>query len=70
MPLRLSEKGPVAPPPVLAEPLEQLSRVVRWWPGIIAATRWNLWRKSEVDGVDFYRGATRSAISTSTGTSI
>ena len=55
-PLRLSEKGPLAPPPVLGEPLEHLSRVVQSWPGVVAATHWNLWRRDEVDGVDFYRG--------------
>ena len=56
MPLKLSEKGPVGPPPVLREPFEHLSRVVQSWPGIVAATHWNLWRRNEVDGVDFCRG--------------
>ena len=51
MSLKLSEKGPVGPPPVLREPFEHLS-----WPGIVAATHWNLWCRNEVDGVDFYCG--------------
>lgn len=56
MPLPLAAKGPIAPPPVLGEPLQRLADAVQSWPGIIAATHWNLWRRNEVDGIDFYRG--------------
>ncbi|WP_010164790.1 luciferase domain-containing protein [Sphingomonas sp. PAMC 26617] len=41
---------------MLKEPLERLSKAVQSWPGIIAASHWNLWRNDQVDGVDFYHG--------------
>ena len=54
--LKLESKGPVVPPPVLAEPMQSVSAEIPTWPGIIAATHWQLYRPTEVDGADFYVG--------------
>ncbi len=55
--MKLSEKGPLAPVPVLAAVLEPVSQAVQGWPGIIAAAHWDLYRVGEVvDGADFYVG--------------
>ncbi len=51
-----ADKGPVAPPPVLAEPLEAVAAQVAGWPGIITTAHWDLFDSSRVDGVDFYYG--------------
>ena len=56
MELLLEEKGPVAPPPILGQPYQAVAEVVMKWPGVIAATHWHLYRRDEVDGVDFYVG--------------
>jgi hypothetical protein len=55
--MKILEKGPLAPAPVLAAPLEPLSQTIQHWPGIIAAAHWDLFRVGEVvDGIDFYLG--------------
>ena len=55
--MKLSEKGPLAPAPVLAAQLEPLSQTIQRWPGIVAAAHWDLFRVGEVvDGIDFYVG--------------
>ena len=56
MKLSLSQKGPLAPPPVLAGMAELVSLAVQSWPGVIAATHWYLFDRREIDGVDFYVG--------------
>ena len=56
MGLSLPQKGPVRPPPVLAGPVEATRLTIQSWPGVIAATHWNLYRRTEVDGADFYVG--------------
>ena len=55
--MKLSDKGPLAPAPVLAAALEPVSQAIQGWPGIIAAAHWDLYRVGEVvDGTDFYLG--------------
>ena len=51
-----ADKGPMAPPPVLAEPVRTVADAVAGWPGVIATTHWHLYRRSQVDGIDFYVG--------------
>lgn len=55
--MKLSEKGPLAPAPVLGTVLEPVSQAIQGWPGVIAAAHWDLFRVGEVvDGTDFYVG--------------
>ena len=54
--LPLSAKGPVAPPPVLGGDIGAVAAAVMAWPGVVAATHWDLYRPTEVDGIDFYVG--------------
>ena len=54
--MTLEAKGPVRPAPVLNGYAELVSREVRSWPGVIAATHWHLYRPTEVNGADFYVG--------------
>jgi hypothetical protein len=54
--MRLEDKGPRMPPPVLRAPLQGIAKEVRSWSGVIAATHWNTYRLAEVDGADFYVG--------------
>jgi hypothetical protein len=55
--MKLAEKGPLAPPPVLAAVLEPVSQAIQAWPGTVAAAHWDLFRVGEViDGADFYVG--------------
>lgn len=56
MRMTLSEKGPIAPPPVLNGPLQGVSETIQSWNGVIAATHWHLFRSTQVDGADFYVG--------------
>lgn len=56
MELLLEDKGPIAPPPVLDQPFQSVADAVMSWPGVIAASHWHLYRRDEVDGVDFYVG--------------
>ncbi len=51
-----ADKGPMAPPPLLAEPMRSVADAVAGWPGVIATTHWHLHRRSQVDGIDFYVG--------------
>ena len=51
-----AEKGPIAPPPLLAEPMQTVADAVAGWPGVVATTHWHLHRRSQVDGIDFYVG--------------
>lgn len=54
--MKLAEKGPIQPPPVLAGPGQQTAAAIQAWPAIIAATHWDLFNRSRVDGADFYVG--------------
>ncbi len=49
-------KGPMAPPPVLAEPIRTVADVVAGWSGVEATAHWHLHRRSQVDGINFYLG--------------
>ena len=49
-------KGPVAPPPVLAGPLQRVVDAVSAWPRVDTTVHWDLFDRSRVDGVDFYVG--------------
>ena len=54
--MRLESKGEVRPPPKLKGPAQSVSREIQSWPGIVAATHWYLYDRSQVDGADFYVG--------------
>lgn len=56
MRMTLSEKGPIAPPPVLNGLLQGVSETIQSWNGVGAATHWHLYRPDQVDGTDFYVG--------------
>ncbi len=50
-------KGPLAPPPMLDEPLRAVADAVAAWPEVEATTHWHLRERGRVDGIDFYVGA-------------
>ncbi len=54
--LARTDKGPLAPPPVLGAPMGFVADIVASWPGVIATTHWHFARQSQVDGIDFYVG--------------
>ena len=54
--LARAQKGPVAPPPALAEPLRTVAAAVGEWPGVQATVHWHLVDRSRPDGIDFYVG--------------
>ena len=54
--MKLSDKGPTAPPPVLSKHLQFVSDRIQSRPGVLAATHWDLYSPSQVDGADFYLG--------------
>ena len=54
--LARADKGPLSPPPVLAEPMRTVADAVAGWSGVVATTHWYLYRRSQVDGIDFYVG--------------
>ena len=54
--LARADKGPVAPPPLLDEPLRTVADEVMAWPCVVATTHWDLYRPTAVDGIDFYVG--------------
>jgi len=56
MRMTLSEKGPIAPPPVLDGLLQGVSETIQSWNSVVAATHWHLYRPAQVDGADFYVG--------------
>ncbi len=51
-----ADKGPLAPPPILDEPLKSVADEVAGWHGIITTAHWDLFDTSRVDGIDFYYG--------------
>ena len=54
--MRLETKGEIRPPPKLKGPAQSVSLEIQSWPGIIAATHWFLYDRTQVDGADFYVG--------------
>jgi hypothetical protein len=54
--MRLESKGEVRPPPQLKGPAQTVSQEIQSWPGIIAASHWFLYDRTQVDGADFYVG--------------
>lgn len=52
----LKSKGKLRPPPKLTGPAQAVSREIQSWPGIVAATHWDFYDRTEVDGADFYVG--------------
>lgn len=54
--MKLADKGPIKPPPLLKGPARFVSHEIQSWPGIVAATHWFLYDQTQVDGVDFYVG--------------
>ena len=56
--MKLSDKGPIKPPPTMPGLLGDLVETIQKWPGVISATHWDLYRPSVADGADFYIGDT------------
>jgi luciferase-like monooxygenase len=54
--MQLESKGKIRPPPRLKGPAQSVSLEIQSWPGIIAATHWFLYDRTQVDGADFYVG--------------
>ena len=54
--MRLEDKGEIRPPPVLGTHPQRVSLAIQSWPGVIAATHWHLYDRTQVDGADFYLG--------------
>lgn len=52
--MKLDEKGPIKPAPLLAGPGQKTAEAIQSWPAIISATHWDLFNRSRVDGADFY----------------
>lgn len=52
--MKLTEKGPINPAPVLAGPGQKTAEAIQSWPAIISATHWDFFNRSRVDGADFY----------------
>lgn len=52
--MKLKEKGPFKPAPLLAGPGQKIVEAISSWPAIISATHWDLFNRSRVDGADFY----------------
>ena len=54
--MKLADKGPIKPPPALKGRAQLVSQEIQSWPGIVAATHWFLYDRTQVDGADFYVG--------------
>lgn len=54
--MTLEEKGKIIPPPKMSLHLQTVSEAIQQWKGIIAASHWDLYDRSRVDGADFYVG--------------
>lgn len=52
--MKLEEKGPIKPAPVLAGAGQKTAEAIGSWPAIVSATHWDLFNRSRVDGADFY----------------
>lgn len=56
--MKLSDKGPIRSPPTMPGLPGRVANEIQTWPGVIAATHWDLYRPTEPDGADFYVGDT------------
>lgn len=56
--MKLSDKGPIQPPPTMPGLVGHVAQEIQTWPGVIAATHWDLYRPGVADGADFYVGET------------
>ena len=54
--MRLESKGEIRPPPKLKGPAQAVSLQIQSWRGVISATHWYLYDRTQVDGADFYVG--------------
>ncbi len=54
--MKLADKGKILPPPILDKYPQMVSAEIQKWKNILAATHWNLYDLTEVDGADFYVG--------------
>jgi len=54
MRMSLTDKGPIAAPPILSRLLQGVSETIQLWDGVVAATHWHLYHPTRVDGADFY----------------
>src|SRR6516165_1298489 len=54
--MKLADKGRIKPPPALKGAAQLVSQEIQSWPGIVAATHWFLYDRTQVDGADFYVG--------------
>lgn len=54
--MKLEEKGPIVPAPVLSKYPQMVSEEIQTWSNIISATHWDLHDRTKVDGADFYVG--------------
>lgn len=52
--LKRSDKGPLAPAPVLAGSLGEVAQVISAWPDVLATSHWDLNDQTCLDGIDFY----------------
>ena len=50
-----ADKGAIMPAPALTGPLAAVAAVATW-PGVSTTGHWDLFRPTQVDGVDFYVG--------------
>ncbi|SDB65396.1 hypothetical protein SAMN03097699_3091 [Flavobacteriaceae bacterium MAR_2010_188] len=54
--MKIQEKAPIIPPPVLEGPLQNISSEIQSWDNVVALTHWNYQERDKVDGADFYVG--------------
>ena len=54
--MTLEEKGKYAPPPIMTDYSQVVSDTIQEWENVIAATHWDLYDNTKVDGADFYVG--------------
>ena len=54
--MTLEEKGNFIAPPIMTTYPQIVSLAIQQWQNIIAATHWDLYDNSKVDGADFYVG--------------
>ena len=54
--MKLSDKGASRPAPAMDGLLGYVADAIQTWPGVIAATHWDLYQPTVADGADFYLG--------------
>ena len=54
--MKLADKGPMAPPPILSAYPQVVSAAIQQWKDIIAVAHWDLNDETKIDGADFYVG--------------